>query len=70
MDLNSVRQDSKVVPDKGVYVEMEGIMKVLYSSENIDYEDEPEYFLSSQGKVREIQDDFCHKNKETTGLQL
>lgn len=26
--LNSVRQDSKVVPDKGVYVEMEGIMKV------------------------------------------
>ena len=28
MALNSVRQDSKVVPDKGVYVEMEGIMKV------------------------------------------
>ena len=28
MALNSVRQDSKVVHDKGVYVEMEGIMKV------------------------------------------
>ena len=29
MALNSVRQDSKVVHDKGVYVEMEGIMKCL-----------------------------------------
>ena len=26
MALNSLRQDSKVVPEKGVYVEMEGII--------------------------------------------
>lgn len=62
--LNSVRQDSEVDPDKVVYVE--GIMKVLYSSEDIDYEDEPEDFLSFQSKVREIPDDFWHKNKEKT----
>merc|ERR1740128_1103410 len=41
-------------------------MEVRYSSEDIDYEDEPEDFLSFQGRVREIPDDFCHKNKETT----
>ena len=41
-------------------------MEVRYSSEDIDYEDEPEDFLSFQSRVREIPDDFCHKNKETT----
>jgi len=34
---NSVWQDSNVDPDKFVYMEMEGIMKVVYSSEDIDY---------------------------------
>jgi len=31
-------------PDKGVYVEMEGIMEVRYCSEDIDFEDETEDF--------------------------
>ena len=66
MALRSERQDSKVDPDKGVYVEMEGIMEVRYSSEDVDYEDMPEDFMSFQARVREIPDDFCHKNKETT----
>lgn len=66
MALRSVRQDSLVDPDKGVYVEMEGIMEVRYSSEDIDFEDRPEDFKHFQARVREIPDDFCHKNKETT----
>ena len=66
MALRSERQDSKVDPDKGVYVEMEGIMEVRFSSEDVDYEDTPEDFMSFQARVREIPDDFCPKNKETT----
>jgi len=62
---NSVWQDSNVDPDKFVYMEMEGIMKVVYSSEDIDYEDEPDDFLTFKRKVREIPDDFCLKNTET-----
>jgi len=66
MALRSERQDSKVDPDNGVYVEMEGIMEVRYSSEDVDYENIPEDFLAFQARVREIPHDFCQKNKETT----
>ena len=66
MALSSARQDSKVDPDKGVYVEMEGIMEVRYTSEDIDFQDEPEDFFYFQQRVREIPDDFCHKDRETT----
>jgi len=66
MALSSARQDSKVDPDKGVYVEMEGIMEVRYTSEDIDFQDEPEDFFHFQQRVREIPDDFCHKDRETT----
>ena len=66
MALRSERQDSKVNPDEGVYVEMHGIMEVRFSSEDIDFEDKPEDFMDFQARVREIPDDFCHKNKETT----
>eukprot|EP00092_Neocalanus_flemingeri_P023691 GFUD01025694.1.p1 GENE.GFUD01025694.1~~GFUD01025694.1.p1 ORF type:complete len:335 (-),score=101.54 GFUD01025694.1:136-1068(-) len=66
MALRSERQDSKVDPDKGVYVEMEGIMEVRYSSEDVDYEERPEDFMHFQSRVREISEDFCHKDKETT----
>ena len=66
MALSSARQDSKVNPDKGIYVEMEGIMEVRYTSEDIDFHDEPEDFLSFQSRVKDIPDDFCHKDKETT----
>jgi len=66
MALSSARQDSKVNPDKGIYVEMEGIMEVRYTSEDIDFQDEPEDFLYFQARVKDIPDDFCHKDKETT----
>ena len=48
--------------DKGVYVEMEVRFS---SSKDVDYKDMSENFLSGH-RVREIPDDFCHKNKETT----
>eukprot|EP00092_Neocalanus_flemingeri_P020470 GFUD01022175.1.p1 GENE.GFUD01022175.1~~GFUD01022175.1.p1 ORF type:complete len:818 (+),score=242.63 GFUD01022175.1:73-2454(+) len=66
MALRSERQDSKVDPDKGVYVEMEGIMEVRYASEDVDFEEEREDFMHFQARVREISEDFCHKDKETT----
>ena len=48
--------------DKGVYVEMEVRFS---SSKDVDYKDMSENFLSGH-RVREIPDDFCHKNKEIT----
>ena len=48
--------------DRGVYVEMEVRFS---SSKDVDYKDMSENFLSGH-RVREIPDDFCHKNKEIT----
>ena len=66
MALSSARQESKVDPDKGVYVEMEGIMEVRYTSEDSEFQDEAEDFFHFQQRVREIPDYFCHKDRETT----
>ena len=66
MALRSERQESKVNPDEGVFVEMEGIMEVRFSSEDFDFKYEPEDIMDFQARVREIPDDFCHKNKKTT----
>ena len=66
MALSSARQESKVDPDKGVYVEMEGIMEVRYTSEDSEFQNEAEDFFHFQQRVREIPDYFCHKDRETT----
>ena len=66
MALPSTRQDSKVNPDDGIYVEMEGIMEVRYSSEDVDFYRAPEDMFEFQKYTRYIPDDFCHKNKVTT----
>lgn len=64
--MRSDRQDSRVDPDQGVYVEMEGIMEVRYVSEDVDYERDSEDFYHFQRRVREIPEDFCHKDRVTT----
>ena len=66
MALASARQKSDVDPSKGTYVEMEGVMEVRYLSEDIDYHKPSEDMWHFQKRVREIPDDFCHKNKQTT----
>jgi len=58
--------DTKVDPDQGVYVEIEGIMEVRTSSENCDVEDFHEDMFDFQKRVREIPDSFCRKDKDTT----
>ena len=50
----------------GRLVEMEGIMEVRFSSDDFDFKYEPEDLMDFQARVREIPDDFCHKNKKTT----
>ena len=42
MALPSSRQNTQVNPDKGIYVEMEDIMEVRYTSEDPDYYQPPE----------------------------
>ena len=66
MALPSARQKSQVDPDKGIYVEMEGVMEVRYLSDDIDYQKAPEDMFDFQQRVQHIPDDFCHKNKHTT----
>jgi len=66
MALRSERHDSVVDPDSGVYVEMEGIMEVRYTSEDVDFKERPEDFMEFQTRVREIPEYFCQKDKETT----
>ena len=66
MALASVRQKSDVDPAKGTYVEMEGVMEVRHLSDDIDYQRPSEDMWHFQKRVREIPDDFCHKNKQTT----
>jgi len=70
MALPSSRQNTQVNPDKGIYVEMEGIMEVRYTSEDPDYDEPPEDMFSFQRRVTYIPDDFCHKNKQTTEQAL
>eukprot|EP00092_Neocalanus_flemingeri_P023690 GFUD01025693.1.p1 GENE.GFUD01025693.1~~GFUD01025693.1.p1 ORF type:complete len:333 (+),score=92.74 GFUD01025693.1:68-1000(+) len=66
MALQSERQDLKVDPDKGIYVEMEGIMQVRYSCEELGFEDWPEDFMNFQARLKKISEVFCLKDKETT----
>lgn len=70
MALSSSRQDSTVDPDKGIYVEMEGIMEIRWMSEDLDFDREPEDFFYFQRRVKEIPEDFCHKDKITTEQAL
>ena len=70
MALPSSRQNTQVNPDKGVYVEMEGIMEVRYTSEDMDYDEPPEDMFHFQSRVEYIPDDFCLKNKQTTEQAL
>ena len=37
MALSSERHDSAVNPDRGIYVEMESVMEVRYTSDDPDY---------------------------------
>jgi len=41
-------------------------MEVRYTSEDVDYEKESEDFYEFQQRVREIPEDFCHKDRHTT----
>lgn len=66
MALSSNRQNSNIDPSNGIYVEMEGVMEVRYTSEDIDYEQDPEDFFEFQQRVKQIPEDFCHKDKQTT----
>jgi len=68
MALRSDRQDSKVDPDMGVYVEMEGIMEVRYACDYDDYQIEPEDFMDFQARMRKIPENFCLKDYDT-GVQ-
>ena len=66
MALPSVRQNSLVDPSRGIYVEMAGIMEVRYLCDDVDVYEPPEDMWDFQQRVKEIPDDFCHKNKHTT----
>ena len=66
MALPSARQESKVNPEDGIYVEMERIMEVRYESEDIDYQREAEDMFEFQKHTQYIPDDFCKKNRSTT----
>ena len=70
MALPSLRQNTQVNPDKGIYVEMEGIMEVRYTSEDVEYDEPPEDMFNFQSRVEYIPDDFCLKNKQTTEQAL
>ena len=65
MALSSNRQNSNIDPSNGIYVEMECVMEVGYTSEDIDYEQDPEDFFEFQQRVKQIPEDFCHKDKQT-----
>jgi len=60
-----VRRTVNIDPDRGIFVEMLGIMEVRYTSEESDLQ-EVEDFLYFQERMVEIPDDFCLKNKWTT----
>ena len=44
MALSSARQESKIDPDNGIYVEMEGILEVRWTIDDEDSYREPKYF--------------------------
>ena len=52
MALRSERHDTVVDPERGVYVEMEGIMEVRWASEDYDFHRKPEDFKDFQERVR------------------
>ena len=67
MALSSSRQNGSTVdPDKGIYVEMEGIMEVRFTSEDDEYDEPPIDMYKFQEETPYIPDDFCLKNKQTT----
>jgi len=66
MALSSERKQSSVNPAEGMYVEMEGVMEVRWSSEDIDNQPPSIDFYRFQNETRHIPDDFCHKDKQTT----
>jgi len=63
MALRSERQESVVDPDQGVYVEMPGIMEVRFAKDDQYVDEEAEDFYDFQQRVKEISEDFCHKDK-------
>jgi len=66
MALKSERHETVVNPDNGIYVEMEQIMEVRFTSDDPDFHRPPEDFKVFQERVREIPENFCHKDRETT----
>lgn len=66
MALSSARQESRIDPDNGIYVEMEGILEVRWTIDDEDSYREPEDFMSFQERIPDIPDSFCHKNMQTT----
>ena len=65
MALRSERQESRVDPDQGVHVEMEGIMEVRYAKNDVYIDEEAQDFFDFQQNTREIPEDFCHKDRYT-----
>jgi len=57
---------SSVDPDKGIYVDIRGIMEIRTASEDVDFEDQVEDMMDFQARTLAIPDDFCHKNRQTT----
>ena len=64
MAQSSVRRTVNIDPERGIFVEMLGIMEVRYTEES-DLQ-EVEDFLYFQERMIDIPDDFCLKNKWTT----
>ena len=68
MALPSSRQNTKVNPDAGVFVEMEGIIELRVKSDDMDYEEpqaEDLYLFQSKVDLWNLDPHFCIKNKQT-----
>ena len=71
MALSSARQKSLVDPDKGIYVEMKGVMEVRYLADASDTENfHSEDMYDFQQREKFIPEDFCRKDKWTAEQQI
>ena len=70
MALTSSRQDlsriPNVKPDRGIFVEADGIMEIRTTSEDVYFKDQPVDMKDFQARITSIPDDFCTKNRSTT----
>ena len=56
---------SNVNPDRGIYVDIYGIMEIRTTSEDVDFKDNPIDMMDFQ-PITQAMPNICHKNRSTT----